>query len=343
MNDAVTIREIARLAGVSPSTAFRALQEAGPVKPATRAKVLAAQQMLLSERAGEGVRPVGSSRTVGIIMPVSTAHDIGRHPSMFVTVTSFLSELSGSHISNSVLVFDENTMQPEDLLSHPMDGYMITGTSEEQEKLILPAISRAGLPCVMINRNAEAPHISCVKMDDMAACAEATRYLISLGHRRIAFLGGNINFQHTKRRRDGCLKAVREAGLSVREEWVICGEYSEASGYAMGTSLAGLAERPTAAICASDTIAIGCIHALKEKGVAVPEDFSAVGFGDIESSRIMNPPLTTVAQPSVEAGVVAARTLMQMIAMPIIVSQQVMLQTRMIIRGSTAAVSARKG
>ena len=333
----VTIREIARSAGVSPSTVFRALKKESLVKPATRAKVLAAQRLLQSEKAQDTARSNGSSITVGIIMPVSTAQDIDHHPSMFVTVTSFLSELSGSNISNSVLVFDENTMRGEDLLPHPMDGYLIIGTNEEQEKMILPVLSRAELPCVLINRHAEAPRISCVNIDDMAACANATRYLISLGHKRIAYLSGSKNFQHTKRRQNGYVSAMNEAGLGVRSEWVINGDYSETSGYTMGTALARLKNRPTAAICASDTIAIGCIHAMEEKGIAVPADFSVVGFGDIESSRIITPALTTVAQPSVDIGTIAAKVLMQMIRMPIIVRQQLMLQTRMIIRNSAAA------
>lgn len=195
-------------------------------------------------------------------MPASTAQDIGRHPSMFVTVTNFLSEFSGSNISNSVLVFDENTMKPEDLLAKPMDGYIIIGTSEDQENLLLPVLARANLPCVMINRHVNVPHISCVKFDDRSASADATRHLIALGHKKIAYLGGKMNYQHTKRRLEGYLLAMNEARLPVDEAWVIHGDYNETSGYMMGKAIEELPSRPTAAVCASDTIAIGCMHAL---------------------------------------------------------------------------------
>ena len=338
-----TIRAVAKAAGVSPTTAFRALTDGQSVKASTREKVLAARRLLENEPPQSDAQSGGSSLSVGIIMPASTARDIGRHPSMFVIVTSFLSELSGSGIANTMLVFDENTMTGEDLLLKPMDGYLITGTSEEQENMIVPVLSRAGIPCVLVNRRSEAPHVGSVNIDDMNACSDAADYLIGLGHRRIAFLGGRKNYQNTKRRLQGFQQAMQRAGLPVPDEWILFGDYSALSGYSMGKSVAEREDRPTAILCASDTIAIGCMHALEEKGLDVPGDISVVGFGDIESSRVSTPPLTTVAQPSVEVGVAAAKVLMQMISMPVMLSQQAMLQTRMIIRGSTAAVTAQKG
>ena len=331
-----TVRAVAKAAGVSVATAFRALNDSQLVKPATRARVLAAQRLLESGKGAEIEKQDSALLSVGIIMPASTAQDISQHPSMFTVVTSFLSELSGRSISNSVLMFDESTMTGEELLQRPMNGYLMMGTSEEQESMILPVLSKAGIPCVLINRRSEAPHISCVNLDDAPACAGATRYLISLGHTRIACLSGPRKYQNAKRRLQGYLQAMQEAGLTVPEEWIIHGDYSEASGYAMGKGIAALSSRPTAILCASDTIAIGCMHALEEKGLNVPRDISVVGFGDIESSRVVTPALTTVAQPSVDVGVMAAKVLIQMISMPVIVSQQVMLQTRMIVRASTA-------
>ena len=338
-----TIRAIAEAAGVSPSTVFRVMNEPNLVKPSTRAKVQAAQKFLETESPKEAGRNAVPTRSVGVIIPMSTAQNIDRHPSLFVIITSFLSEISNANIANTMLVFDENTMRGEDLLLRPMNGYLIIGTTEEQESLILPVLSRASLPCVMINRHADVPYISSVKLDDRAACADATRYLISLGHRRIVFLGGQKNYQHTKRRLEGYLDAMSEAALPVSEEWIFYGEYSENSGYTMGKMAEGLEIRPTAALCASDTIAIGCIHAMQEKGLSVPEDFSVVGFGDIESSRILTPALTTISQSSVEEGTIAARVLMQMMNSPLIVRDQLMLQTRMIVRSSTGAPPKTEG
>ncbi len=336
---AVTIRDIASAAGVSVSTAFRALKDEELVKPATRAKVMAAKHVLENEKMQIYKKTSAEPLSFGIIMPVSTAQDIGRHPSMFVLVTSFLSELSKNNISNTMLVFDESSMRAEDLLARPMDGYMITGTSSEQERLLLPVLSHSKIPCVIVNRHAETPYISCVKIDDKAATADATRYLISLGHTRIAYLSGSKNYQHTMRRMDGYLQAMNEAHLPVLDKWVVNGDYSETSGYAMGKIIASSDVRPTAVLCASDTIAIGCLYAMEEKNISVPRECSIIGFGNIESSRLVTPKLTTITQPSVDMGSLTAKILMQMIQTPGIVSQQIILQTRLIIRESTAEVN----
>ena len=332
----VTIREIAQAAGVSPSTAFRALSEEKLVRPATRDRVIAAQKMLENERLKKEERPK-AAKSVGIIMPVSTAHDLSTRPSMFTIMTNFLSELSANGITNTVLVFDEKSMTVNDLLLQPMDGYLVTDTSEEQENIIIPALSAASLPCVLVNRRAEAPHVSSVNIDDLTACADATAYLISLGHERIAYLGGRKNYQNTKRRLQGYQQAMESAGLPLRDEYILFGDYSETSGYAMGEALLHLPQRPTGVICASDPIAIGFMHRMKDANLSLPEECSIIGFGDIESSRIVSPALTTIAQPSGDVGAIAAKMLIQMINYPVIVNQQLMLQTSMVIRESTDA------
>jgi len=333
----VTIRKIAKIAGVSTTTAFRVLSGEGPVKDSTRIKVLAAQDLL--ENRKDGSTQPESTRSVGIIMPAATAQDIGRHPSMFVTVTNFLSEISSRGITNSVIVFDENTTTGESLLSLGKDGFLVTGTSEEQEAIIIPALSQAHIPCVLVNRETNAPFMSCVNIDDFAATVSATEHLLSLGHRKIVFLGGTRNYQNTKRRVQGFQQAMDSHGISLNEGSIFFGEYSELSGYEMAMKMLALKERPTAAVCASDPIAIGCMRALEHSGIRVPDDFSVIGFGNIDSGRTTTPPLTTVFQCSVEVGCVAARVLMQMMDMPIIVSQKVLLQTDLVIRGSASQLT----
>ena len=331
----ITIREIAKAAGVSPSTAFRALTREDLVKPSNRNKVITAQKMLETQKSQQQEKP-NINRSVGLIMPVSTSQDLQTRPSMFTIMTSFLAELTANGITNTVLVFDEKTMDIQDLLRQPMDGYLVADTSEDQENILIPALSAASLPCVLVNRQANAPYVSSVNIDDMAACANATSYLISLKHQRIAFLGGRKNYQNTKRRLQGFCQAMEKANLPIREEYILFGDYSETSGYTMGEILLQLPQRPSAIICASDPIAIGCMHRMKDANLILPAECSIIGFGDIESSAIVSPSLTTIAQPSDDVGTIAAKTLIQMINYPVIVRQQLMLQTRMIIRESTA-------
>lgn len=331
-----TMREIAKAAGVSPSTVFRVLNSDIPVSPTTRAKVIAAQQILQSKKNTVPAEPLGRF-SVGVILPAHSAADLGGHPSLFAIITSFVEELSARGISNTTIVYDENTMAAQSLLSTPMDGYLIIGTSEEQERAIVPLLSAAGLPNVLINRQAKDIHTSSVNVDDTSSTMDATEHLISLGHREIAFIGGNKNYQNTRHRLMGYQLAMEKHGLPVRSDYILFGEFSERSGYQQGKALLSLPRRPTAGVCASDPLAIGCMRCLTENGLNLPEDFAVIGFGNVEASKYVTPSLSTVSQPSKEMGTIAANTLIQMLENPIICSQNVRLKTNLVIRDSSGS------
>ncbi len=332
----VTIRQIAKAAGVSPSTVFRVLNSDTPVSPTTRAKVIAAQQILQSKKNTAPVESMGRF-SIGIIMPAHSAADLGGHPSLFDIITSFVEVLSARGFSNSTIIYDEETMTPQSLLSTPMDGYLIIGTSEEQERAIVPFLTSAGLPNILLNRQSEDVYTSSVNVDDISSTADATEYLISLGHRDIAFIGGNKNFQNTRHRLLGYKLAMEKHGLPVRSEYILFGEFSEQSGYQQGKALLNLHHRPTAGICASDPLAIGCMRCLTDNGLRLPEEFATIGFGNIEASKYVTPSLSTISQPSKEMGAIAANTLIQMLENPIICFQKVRLKTSLVIRDSTGS------
>lgn len=331
-----TMREIAQVAGVSLSTVFRVLNSDVPVSPTTRAKVIAAQQILQNKKAAHAAN-ASVRYSVGIVMPTYSAEDLSAHPSMFTIITSFVEELSMHAIANTTIVYDEHQMSPQDLLALPKDGYLIIGTSEDQERSIVPVLSDAGIPCVLINRHANISHVGSVHIDDMAATTDATEHLISLGHRNIAFIGGNKNFQNTKRRLLGYQMALEKHGIPLRSCNIFFGEYSELSGYQKGKELLALPERPTAGIFASDPLAIGCMRYLSENGLRLPDDFAVIGFGNIDAAQYVTPTLSTVSQPSRETGIVAANVLAQMMEKPIICSQQVRLKTDLVLRDSSGS------
>lgn len=331
-----TIREIAKAAGVSPSTVFRVLNSGASVSPNTRAKVIAAQQILQNKKA---ITPAKESSrfSVGIIMPAHSAADLAGHPSLFTIITSFVEALSSRSVSNTTIIFDEKTMSPQSLIASPKDGYLIIGTSEEQERTLVPLLSEAGLPSLLINRQAKDLHTSSVNVDDTAATMDATEHLISLGHQNIAFIGGNKNFQNTKHRLLGYQIAMERHNLPLENDHILFGEFSEFSGYQQGKTILNMLHRPTAAICASDPLAIGCMRALTEGGLRLPDDFAVIGFGNIEACKYVTPSLSTVSQPSQEMGAIAAATLIQMLENPIILSQKVRLKTNLVLRDSSGS------
>jgi len=327
-----TVREIAKLAGVSASTVSRVLNSAISVSPSTRSKVLSAKEELENHTSRSFPK---REYSVGIIMPSGPATNLIEHPSLFTIITSFIERLTAHGVKNTTLVYDENKICPDDLFATQFDGYMIIGTSEEQENILLPELAKRGIPHLLVNRYANNEHLICLNYDDEHASTSVVEYLISLGHRKIAFIGGNKNYQNTKRRLSGYQLALRKAGIAERNDYILFGEYSEAFGYQSGETIMSMKERPTAAYFASDPLAIGCMRYLSEHGLSLPKDLAIIGFGDIEACKYVSPKLSTVAQPSRDTGIAAAGTLLQMIETPTITQNQVLLKTKLIIRESS--------
>ena len=327
------MRDIAAEAGVSLSTVFRVLNSDVPVSPSVKAKVLAAKTDL-ENREFEKSRSM-NGLSVGIIMPSDPFSDESDHPSIYSIISSFSKELAKRGITNGNIIFDGNEEISGIISDHGKSGYLVIGTSEEQEQLILSAISETGVPCFFVNRRTEASNAGSVGLDDETAAMEATEHLISKGHRTIAFVGGNRDFQNTERRLKGYEAALRKHGLEIREDLILFGRYSEPSGYEMGEQLLRSEIRPTAAFFASDPLALGCLRYMKENGVRIPDDMAMIGFGNAEASRYSEPTLSTVSQPDREIGAAAAAALVQMIENPVIRKMDVQLKTELIIREST--------
>lgn len=325
-----TMRQIAKHAGVSPSTVSRVINKNAPVKEAARNKVLAAIRQL---EAGDVLKEKGMSGNVGIVLPTSSARNLAAHPSLYATVLSFIDTLSSHSIGNTTILLDEHTdfaaLRPKEVC-----GYLILGTNDRQEEHLLPLMMQSGLPFVFINRLMGNLHVSCVNIDDAQATELAVNHLLELGHKRIAFIGGNENFPNTKIRCSSYKRVLTAAGIGFEKELVLYGDYSEQSGAEMADRLLLLNQFPTAVCAASDSIAIGFMQRLSERGVSVPEDVSIIGFGNIEASAYISPALSTIAQNSLEMGRIAALTLMQLMDNSCIYSQQVLIRTALVIRDS---------
>lgn len=327
-----TIRQIAKIAGVSASTVSRALNSDVPVSPSARKKIEDAISYL---QAGKAQNLSGNSRCVGIILASVAADNLGMHPSIYSIVTSFTDQLATCNISSRTLVYKDVSADLDRLLRTPMDGYFVIGTSEEQDAFILNALQNKQIPWLIMNRHIESNRVSYVSLDDEYATESAVNYLIRLGHRRIAFVGGNRDFQNTKRRYSGYLAALEKAGIPAREEYVFFGEYNEISGYQKGRELLALRQRPTAACFASDTIAIGCMKYLSSHGLHLPQDMAIIGFGNIDASLTSIPSLTTIDQRYSDTGSIAAKALIQLMDTPSIAYQQILVKTELVIRESS--------
>lgn len=138
----------------------------------------------------------------------------------------------------------------------------------------------------------------------------ATRHLIENGHRDIAIIAGDLFKTTAKARFEGFVKAMTEAGLLIREEWICENDFEPEGGYESMNNLLKLDKLPTAVICGCDMMALGAISAITEKGLSVPHDISVIGYDNIHSSRFYAPPLTTVHQSKTRLGQMALDVLL---------------------------------
>jgi DNA-binding LacI/PurR family transcriptional regulator len=322
--------DVARLAGVSHQTVSRVLNEHPNVRPLTRDRVLAAIREL-AYRPNAAARTLVTRRThtFGVITadtmlygPTSMLYGFERaaHDSYFVSVAS-LPALDRRSMLDAVDRF----------LGQGIEGIVVIATVDT-------AVAALGhvppeVPLVAVGCGTRAS-VTSVAIDNVAGAAAATRYLLGLGHRSVFHVAGPANCLDARERAEGWRQALRETGAD--EPALLVGDWSASSGYRLGTQLAddpGL----TAVFCGNDTMALGVIRALAERGLRVPEDVSIIGFDDVPEAGYYRPPLTTVRQDFGEVGRQALSTLVDRMSGAIPAGPRVRVAPELIIRASAAA------
>lgn len=201
----------------------------------------------------------------------------------------------------------------------------------------LAALTRARLPLVVIDPlRLPQRQVTSVGTTNFSGGLAATQHLLSLGHRRIAYLGSNAAFAYNQARLHGYRAALEADGITVPNGYLRNVGSRFEDGVSAGTVLLSLAKPPTAIFAVTDECAAGVMEAARARGLQVPKDLSVVGFDDTPIARLLSPPLTTVRQPLREMGLVALRTALSLAAGETIDSHHVELATELIVRSSTA-------
>ncbi|MEU6375845.1 substrate-binding domain-containing protein [Streptomyces sp. NPDC046909] len=214
---------------------------------------------------------------------------------------------------------------------------VVTVTANTLSRPILEALDRVKLPVVLLDPEA-LPDGSIVSVGatNFAGGHAAATHLLSLGHRRIAYLGGTEHAWSNQARLHGFRSAMEAAGASVPGELIRhAGTFHAAEGIEHGGRLLDVSATPTAVFASSDELAAGVIEAARRCGLRVPEDLSVVGFDNTPLARMTSPPLTTIHGPVREMGAVALRTALQLAAGEKIDSHHVELATQLVVREST--------
>ncbi|BDG62356.1 LacI family DNA-binding transcriptional regulator [Caldinitratiruptor microaerophilus] len=331
---AATIRDVARAAGVSQSTVSRALNGSGYVSPATRARVLAAAAQL-HFRPSHVARSLVSkaTHTLGLLLPDIT--------NPFFPAIARGVEDAAARAGYAVILCntDRDPAHEEHYLAilrqRQVDGLVLIASSAA----VGHRIARADFPAVVfVDRVPPGAEADAVVVDNREGVRTATRHLLGLGHRRIAFVGGSAGSGTSEDRLAGYLAALAEAGLNPDPGHIRAGDFTYDGGYAAGRALLGSPDRPTAVVAANDLMAIGVLRAAAELGLRVPDDVAVVGYDDIPLAGMLNPPLTTVAQPTYEMGERAARMLLERLAGKAPPEpRRVVLPARLVVRRSCGA------
>jgi LacI family transcriptional regulator len=333
-----TLATVAASAGVSVATVSKVLNGRSDVAPATRSLV----QSLLQQH--DYVAPAPRRGEAARFAAVEVQFD--------ADLNAYSTEIlqgaveAGAEVGVEVVISirrgtDHTTGWIRDLVSAGRRA-LIAVTSELTARQ-LTALSQANLPLVVIDPlNLPRARVTSIGSTNFAGGFAATQHLLSLGHRRVAYLGGPATAACNQARLHGYRAAMEAEGAPVIPGYMRTGHFLYHDGVVGGAALLDLPRVPTAIFAGSDETALGVIEAARERGLRIPEDLSVVGFDDTQIARMASPPLTTVRQPLREIGGVALRTALRLAADEKIDSHHVELATSLVVRGSTARVPAER-
>jgi len=334
----VTMGDIARASGVSPMTVSRVLSNNPSVKEEHRKKVLAVAQRL-NYHVDIIARQLRAKHTfqVGVVVPfrglVGTYYfgQILQGIQQVLTSTDYHISLYDS------LAEDFNDMAKCVNLCHERRVSGLIVVAPELSATFPKTFASLKMPIVVVGSSLARQPISYVDVDNYGGACAMTEHLIELGHTKIGFVCGRADLKDASQRELGFRETMQKHGLPVVAEWVVQGEYEARKAFQVTMNLLAKPERPTAIFAANDQMAYGVIDAARILGLQVPEDLSVSGFDDIQSSAEFVPALTTVGQPMLDLGLVAACYILDVLSKPNTPVLHRKLPAQLVVRSSTGA------
>lgn len=330
---AATIRDVAQKAGVSVATVSRVINNSPQVSEETYQLVQEAitaldyTPSLIARRLS-----IGRTHTIGVVVP-------------FLTLPSYTERLRGveSTLAASeydLVLFSADTPEKVDVyftqLSRPerTDGVIII--SLKPNDFHAARFNAAKVPVVLVD--AKHPQLTSIVVDDIAGGYAATRYLIELGHRKIAylcdFLDNQFGFIAMRDRLSGFKRALSEDGIIFRPEYLLESELGGRDAVQLAKKILLAADPPTAIFAASDLHAVGVLKAAQELGIRIPQDLSVIGFDGIRDSEYLE--ITTIHQPLFDSGVKSVELLLASMIEDSSPARVSVLETKLVERGTTA-------
>jgi LacI family transcriptional regulator len=335
-----TMRDVARLAGVSVATVSAVINGTAKVSPSLTRKVQRAMAALdyHPDQVARSLK-MGKTSVVGMIIPDIT--------NMFFPEVIQGVEDAARKAGYSVMLCNSNEDPEQEqqhlntLFARRVDGVLLASPNPSGA---CARLGRRRVPIVFIDRVPEGAGFCAVTTDNVEGAHTAVRLLISLGHKRIAMICGPSHLSPFADRLEGFRRAMQEANLPVRDEYLRAGGLQSGGGYRSAVDLLRLAEPPTAIFSSNNKTLLGVMHAIVECGISCPRDVSVIGFDDFAGAEYFNPCLTAVAQPMYELGQTAMDLLVAQMGQntgecDASSSQIVRLRAELRLRNSVAAVS----
>lgn len=306
----VSLRDVARLAGVSPATVSRVVRGERYVSSSKRQKVLDAIEKL-NYRPNSLARNMKQQRAnaIGVIVP-----DISNP--FFSTLTRGVQHYA-RRLGFDTLVYDtgrdpERELVGLSLLLHRRIDGAILGTERVDFTGIPEALAKDAF-IVVVDNMAEGIEADFVATDNVLGARMAVDYLISLGHRRIGLITGPKYQSSAVERHHGYMKALESVGIDVDSSLIKHGDFGIVSGYQLANALLDLNRPPTALFVANNRMTVGALRALRERKIRIPEQVAVASFDDVEFSFLSYAPVTAVVQPALEIGQKAAELVIRRI------------------------------
>lgn len=337
----VTVIDIAKAAGVSKSTVSLVLQGSPLVKEATRTRVNAVMRDLgyVYNRGAANLRQAsGKSGIVGVVVNDLTNSffaELAVGVDMVVQSAGFVQFLSNT--SESI---DRQREVVASMREHGISGLVISPARGTDPADLKPLVA-SGIPVVVAVRSLSGAKVSSIVSDNIGGGLVAVKHLVSLGHRRVAFLGGFQDTAVFAERLSGYRRAVEECGLGFDEDLVVPSAPSRAGGVdAIGRAMI-IGDRPTAAVCFNDAVAFGVCDGLRARRLEPGQDFAVIGFDDVIEAQTAVPALTTIAVDPQAMGRRAAQLLLKQINAGKAEPENITTAVRLVVRESCGAAQGK--
>lgn len=295
-----TIKDIAKKAGVSPSTVSRVLNNSSLIGAETRKKVKRIAEELDYEKndLARGLVKGGGVGALGLIIPnISNPF----YAELAQGVQDRANELGyGVFLCDTEASLDKERQFKTLLTRKKVDGMILASATVDDP--YVKELNESSIPIMLISRISRNLETNYIKVDDIKGGRLAVEHLIGLGHRDIGFIGGPENFSSAQDRRKGFEEVLHENGISINSNFVTHAQYTQQAGKETAKKYLNRDENITAIFCANDLIALGAIEAIEKQGLSVPGDISIVGYDDISYAHLPRIMLTTISQPIYEIG-----------------------------------------